>query len=75
MLQVAALRLAGLEHQAPMVICNEGHRFSVAEQFRGNKIVNSDIILEPVGRNTALAAFKSLQEGNDSFYWYLLLTM
>jgi mannose-1-phosphate guanylyltransferase len=70
MLQATALRLSGLEHQAPMVICNEEHRFSVAEQFRANSIANSGIILEPVGRNTApaiaLAAFKTVQEGNDS---------
>jgi mannose-1-phosphate guanylyltransferase len=69
MLQATALRLSGLEHQAPMVICNEEHRFSVAEQFRANSIPNSGIILEPVGRNTApaiaLAAFKTVQEGND----------
>jgi mannose-1-phosphate guanylyltransferase len=69
MLQATALRLSGLEHQAPMVICNEEHRFAVAEQFRANKIANSGIILEPVGRNTApaiaLAAFKALQEGSD----------
>jgi mannose-1-phosphate guanylyltransferase len=69
MLQVTALRLSGLEHQAPMVICNEEHRFSVAEQFRANSIANSGIILEPVGRNTApaiaLSAFKTVQDGND----------
>jgi mannose-1-phosphate guanylyltransferase len=69
MLQATALRLSGLEHQAPMVICNEEHRFSVAEQFRANNISNSGIILEPVGRNTApaiaLAAFRTVQEGND----------
>ena len=34
MLQSTALRLVGIEHQPPMVICNEEHRFSVAEQFR-----------------------------------------
>jgi mannose-1-phosphate guanylyltransferase len=70
MLQATALRLVGIEHQPPMVICNEEHRFSVAEQFRASDIDNSGIILEPVGRNTApaiaLAAFKALQDGNDS---------
>jgi mannose-1-phosphate guanylyltransferase len=69
MLQATALRLSGLEHQPPMVICNEDHRFAVAEQFRANKIANSGIILEPVGRNTApaiaLAAFKALNEDSD----------
>ena len=47
------MRLAGIKYQSPMVICNEEHRFSVAEQFRANNIDNSGIILEPVGRNTA----------------------
>ena len=69
MLQATALRLSGLEHQAPIVICNEEHRFSVAEQFRSNSIDNNGIILEPVGRNTApaiaLAAFQSLKSGDD----------
>jgi mannose-1-phosphate guanylyltransferase len=69
MLQNTAVRLAGIEHQAPMVICNEEHRFAVAEQFRANNIANSGIILEPVGRNTApaiaLAAFKAIKGGDD----------
>jgi mannose-1-phosphate guanylyltransferase len=69
MLQATVLRLSGLDHQPPMVICNEEHRFSVAEQFRANSIANSGIILEPIGRNTApaiaLAAFKALKADND----------
>jgi mannose-1-phosphate guanylyltransferase len=69
MLQSTALRLAELEHQAPMIICNEEHRFSVAEQLRVDKINNSGIILEPVGRNTApaiaLAAFQAIKNGDD----------
>jgi mannose-1-phosphate guanylyltransferase len=55
MLQAIALRLTGLKQQAAMIICNEEHRFSLAEQFRANSIANSGIILEPVGRNTAPA--------------------
>ncbi len=69
MLQATALRLSGIEHQAPIVICNEEHRFSVAEQFRANNIENNGIILEPIGRNTApaiaLAAFQALKNGDD----------
>lgn len=69
MLQDTALRLKGLEHLPPLVICNEEHRFSVAEQLRANAIKSSGIILEPVGRNTApaiaLAAFQALKNGND----------
>ena len=38
-----------------LVICNDEHRFMAAEQLRQANIENSDIILEPVGRNTAPA--------------------
>ena len=69
MLQATAERLSGFEHEPVMVICNEEHRFSVAEQFRLNNIPNSGIILEPVGRNTApaiaLAALKAISNGQD----------
>jgi mannose-1-phosphate guanylyltransferase len=69
MLQTTALRLSELEHMDPLVICNEEHRFSVAEQLRAKNISNSGIILEPSGRNTApaiaLAALKALQDGDD----------
>ena len=69
MLQATAERLSGFEHEPVMVICNEEHRFSVAEQFRLNNIPNSGIILEPVGRNTApaiaLAALKAVSNGQD----------
>lgn len=69
MLQSTVARLKGFEHEPAIVICNEEHRFSVAEQFRSNGIPNSGIILEPVGRNTApaiaLAAIKAIREGND----------
>lgn len=43
------------ELAAPMVICNEEHRFLVAEQLRAMGISDANIILEPVGRNTAPA--------------------
>jgi mannose-1-phosphate guanylyltransferase len=69
MLQATANRLNGINHVPPMVICNEEHRFSVAEQLRANAISNSGIILEPVGRNTApaiaLAALHATKNGND----------
>ncbi|WP_434341263.1 mannose-1-phosphate guanylyltransferase/mannose-6-phosphate isomerase [Motilimonas cestriensis] len=69
MLQTTAQRLKGIEHVPALVICNEEHRFSVAEQFRINCIKTSGIILEPVGRNTApaiaLAAMQALKGGHD----------
>ncbi|RTR35958.1 mannose-1-phosphate guanylyltransferase/mannose-6-phosphate isomerase [Shewanella canadensis] len=69
MLQTTAKRLNGIEHLPALVICNEEHRFSVAEQLRADAIQTSGIILEPVGRNTApaiaLAAIQALKNGDD----------
>ncbi len=55
MLQKTLSRLDGLEHAAPIVVCNNEHRFIVAEQARQLGIENLSIILEPLGRNTAPA--------------------
>ena len=61
MLQDTVLRLGGLKAGAPVVVCNDSHRFLVAEQLRLLGIKPRAIVLEPVGRNTApaiaLAAF------------------
>ena len=54
MLQATVKRLSGLDIQASITICNEEHRFFVAEQLREIDELGS-IILEPVGRNTAPA--------------------
>jgi mannose-1-phosphate guanylyltransferase len=54
MLQETLQRLTNLDVNAPLVICNEEHRFIVAEQLRALGQTGS-IILEPVGRNTAPA--------------------
>lgn len=55
MLQATVARLEGVSGAAPLVICNEEHRFLVAEQLRQQNKEGSSIILEPVGRNTAPA--------------------
>ena len=56
MLQETLNRLNGLHDLAsPIVVCNENHRFMVAEQLREIDIKPSAIILEPIGRNTAPA--------------------
>ena len=68
MLQATFKRLDGLDIQSSVTICNEEHRFFVAEQLREIDRLGS-IILEPVGRNTAPAialAALSLPEGEDS---------
>lgn len=54
--QQSLLRLRGLQGlAAPVVVCNEAHRFLVAEQLREIGVADADIILEPEGRNTAPA--------------------
>jgi len=56
MIQETALRTASLRDAAPpIVVCNEAHRFLVAEQLRQVGVVPQAILLEPVGRNTAPA--------------------
>ena len=42
--------------EPPIVVCNQEHRFLIAEQLRQVDIAPSSILLEPVGRNTAPAA-------------------
>ena len=53
----------------PILICNEEHRFIVAEQMRKLQVKPSAIILEPFGRNTApaiaIAAIKALEIYDD----------
>ncbi|MDF1833046.1 MAG: mannose-1-phosphate guanylyltransferase/mannose-6-phosphate isomerase [Porticoccaceae bacterium] len=68
MLQATLGRLQGLgvEALSPLVICNEQHRFMVAEQLREIEVVAQNILLEPVGRNTAPAvALAALAAGPD----------
>lgn len=56
MLQETLARLHGASDVgAPIIVCNEQHRFLVAEQLRESGIESSSILLEPVGRNTAPA--------------------
>ena len=56
MIQDTALRTEGLPGiAAPIVVCNEAHRFLVAEQLRQVGVTPQSILLEPVGRNTAPA--------------------
>jgi mannose-1-phosphate guanylyltransferase/mannose-6-phosphate isomerase len=56
MIQETAARLAGFAGATgPVIVCNEAHRFLVAEQLRQMDLAPSAILLEPVGRNTAPA--------------------
>jgi len=74
LLQQTAQRLEGLSAVVgrvaePMIVCNEQHRFLVAEQLRAIDHEPADILLEPEGRNTApaltVAALACLNRDDD----------
>jgi mannose-1-phosphate guanylyltransferase len=70
LLQQTQQRLAGLPGLgSPLLICNEDHRFIVAEQLRQIGVEPQAILLEPVGRNTApavaVAALQATAHGED----------
>jgi len=69
MLQETILRFSGIENiDRPIIVCNEKHRFLVAQQCHDIGI-EPTIILEPNGRNTApaitVAAIQSIRESQD----------
>ena len=70
LLQKTIQRILSLKNLTkPILVCNEEHRFIVAEQMRELNIEDSIILLEPFGRNTApaitVAALKSLELEED----------
>ncbi|MDD1615520.1 MAG: mannose-1-phosphate guanylyltransferase [Methylococcaceae bacterium NSP1-2] len=67
LLQDTLLRLSGIaDLQAPLAVCNEDHRFMMAEQLREINAQPAAIILEPVGKNTAPAvAMAALTASED----------
>ena len=70
LLQKTIKRILSLKNlKKPILVCNEEHRFIVAEQMREMNIDDFIILLEPFGRNTApaitLAALKSLELEED----------
>lgn len=70
MIQNTVTRLNGIaEMGPPLIVCNESHRFMVAEQMRLINVKPSAVVLEPVGRNTApavaIAALQAMKGGAD----------
>ncbi|SDR14485.1 mannose-1-phosphate guanylyltransferase [Pseudomonas grimontii] len=69
LLQATIQRLEGLDIRTPRLVCNEEHRFLAAEQLRKLGLEDANILLEPVGRNTApavaLAALQATAGGKD----------
>ena len=70
MFQSTLTRLNGLDSlEPPLIVCNNEHRFMVAEQLQEIGLDANGIILEPCARNTApaiaLAALKAMDNGED----------
>lgn len=70
MIQDTVLRLTGIgENVEPVIVCNESHRFIVAEQLQQINVLKRSIILEPIGRNTApaiaAAAYNAIKENKS----------
>ena len=62
MLQITLKRLENLPKPIapPIIVCNEEHRFIVAEQLRQLNIQNASIILEPCAKNTAVKSCEAV---------------
>jgi mannose-1-phosphate guanylyltransferase / mannose-6-phosphate isomerase len=72
MLAETAARGSGAGFLPPMVVCNEAHRFLVAEQLRDK---GASIVLEPVGRNSApaiaAAALLAEEAAPGAVLWFM----
>jgi mannose-1-phosphate guanylyltransferase len=55
LLQQTVLRIQGLELGSPVIVCNEDHRFLIAQQLQSLGVSDATILLEPASRNTAPA--------------------
>ncbi|WP_041247471.1 mannose-1-phosphate guanylyltransferase/mannose-6-phosphate isomerase [Komagataeibacter medellinensis] len=68
-------RATGEAFAPPIVVCNQDHRFLVAEQLRENGCEDGRIILEPAARNTAAAiaaaALLAADEDPDTLLWIM----
>ncbi len=75
MIQETALRAHGGGFAPPVVVCNNEHRFLIAEQLRGAGIEGARIVLEPEGRNSApavaAAALLVAEADPDAVLWMM----
>jgi mannose-1-phosphate guanylyltransferase/mannose-6-phosphate isomerase len=75
LMQETVLRAQGSGFAAPIVVCNQEHRFLIAEQLREAGITDARILLEPVGRNSApaiaAAAMLVAEDDPDSVLWMM----
>ena len=75
LIQETVLRTTGDGFAPPILVCNQEHRFMVAEQLRLAGIGNARILLEPIGRNSApaIAAAAALvaEDEPEAVLWML----
>ncbi len=75
MLAETALRAASPAFSSPIVVTNQDHRFVVAEQLRDAGVRNAQILLEPVGRNSApaiaAAALLAAEADPEAVLWIM----
>jgi mannose-1-phosphate guanylyltransferase/mannose-6-phosphate isomerase len=75
MIEETARRAIGPGFAPPIVVCNQDHRFLVAEQLRLAGIGGARILLEPVGRNSApaiaAAALLAAETDPDAVLWMM----
>jgi mannose-1-phosphate guanylyltransferase/mannose-6-phosphate isomerase len=75
MMQETALRANSPAFTPPVVVCNNEHRFLIAEQLRAAGIADARIVLEPVGRNSApaiaAAALLVAEDDPDAVLWMM----
>jgi mannose-1-phosphate guanylyltransferase/mannose-6-phosphate isomerase len=75
MIEETARRALGEGFAAPIVVCNQDHRFLVAEELRRAGVAAPRIVLEPVGRNSApaigAAALLVAEQDPDAVLWMM----
>ncbi|MXP63467.1 mannose-1-phosphate guanylyltransferase/mannose-6-phosphate isomerase [Roseomonas sp. M0104] len=75
MLQDTVSRAGGTGFTSPLVVCNQAHRFLVAEQLRAAGVSEPTIVLEPVARNSApaiaAAALLAHEADPEAVLWLL----
>jgi len=75
MIEETARRALGAGFAPPIVVCNQDHRFIVAEQMRQAGIAGARVVLEPVGRNSApavaAAALLAAEDDPDQVLWMM----
>ena len=76
LLQKTQSRIKDLKNiMSPIIVCNEEHRFIVAEQIRQKGVKANSILLEPTGRNTAPAITVACLKAQEMFGDPILLIL